>query len=280
MKKRSLIFSVMKKAIILSMLFFIYGCIAQKSTEKFKWEQLFNGKDLKDWQIKITNYDLNENFGNTFRVHDGNIQVRYDQYPNFGNQFGHLFYKKPFSYYLIGVEYRFIGDQLEGGAGWAFRNSGIMVHGQDPATMSKSQSYPNSIEVQLLGGTGAGNRSTANACTPGTQFVMNGEVIESHCTNSKSLTFNGDQWVRVEALVLGDSLIVHYVNGEEVLRYEKPQTEQGELIKFGSISLQSESHPVDFRKVEIVNLEKYANDPVKLQNAVQLLMAEKRVAKQ
>ncbi|MEG3657391.1 DUF1080 domain-containing protein [Arenibacter palladensis] len=258
-------------------------CSAQKN---LKWKQLFNGKDLTDWQIKIRHHKLDENFGNTFKVNDGNIQVRYDQYTNFEEQFGHLFYKESFSSYLIGVEYRFVGDQVKGGPGWAYRNSGIMVHGQDPATMMVDQDFPNSIEVQLLGGNGKDERTTANLCTPGTQFVQDGKIIKQHCINSNSKTYHGDQWTRVEVLVLKDSLIVHYVNGEEVMRYNKPQldpkkgSEQGELLKAGSISLQSESHPVDFKKVEIINLEKYVDKPKKLEKAITKLMAQKRVASQ
>ncbi|MBU2907683.1 DUF1080 domain-containing protein [Arenibacter algicola] len=256
-------------------------CSAQKN---MKWKQLFNGKDLNDWQIKIRHHELNDNFGNTFQVNDGNIQVRYDEYSKFDEQFGHLFYKEPFSSYLIGVEYRFVGDQVKGGPGWAYRNSGIMVHGQDPVTMTVDQDFPNSIEVQLLGGNGKDERSTANLCTPGTQFVKDGKIIKQHCINSTSKTYHGDQWTRVEVLVLRDSLIVHYVNGEEVMRYTKPQldpikgSEQGELLKSGSISLQSESHPVDFRKVEIIDLEKYADKPKKLKKVIGKLMAKKRTA--
>jgi beta-glucanase (GH16 family) len=258
-------------------------CTAQKN---LKWKQLFNGKDLNDWQIKIRYHELDDNFGNTFQVNDGNIQVRYDEYDAFGEQFGHLFYKQPFSSYLIGVEYRFVGDQVKEGPGWAYRNSGIMIHGQDPATMTVDQDFPNSIEVQLLGGNGKDERSTANLCTPGTQYVKDGKIIKQHCTNSTSKTFHGDQWVRTEVLVLRDSLIVHYVNGEEVMRYTKPQldpdkgSEQGKLLKSGSISLQSESHPVDFRKVEIIDLEKYADKPKKLKKVIAKLMSQKRVAQQ
>lgn len=247
---------------------------------------MYNGKDLSNWKIKIRNHKLGENFANTFRVNDGNIQVRYDGYDNYDEQFGHLFYNTSFSSYLIGVEYRFVGDQAKGGPGWAYRNSGIMIHGQDPADMTVDQDFPNSIEVQLLGGNGKDERSNANLCTPGTQYVKDGKVINQHCTNSTSKTFHGDQWVRVEVLVLNDSLIVHYANGEEVLRYNRPQLdpvngeEEGKLLSSGTISLQSESHPVDFRKVEIVNLEKVANDPVKLKQAIDQLMAEKRIPKQ
>lgn len=284
--KQNFIFSIAGLALILGLSFVFLGATPVKPKPGPKWEQLFNGKDLSGWSPKIRYHDFNENFGNTFRVQNGNIEVRYDQYSTFDETFGHLFYKKPYSYYLIAAEYRFVGEQVKGGPGWAYRNSGIMIHGQDPATMQKKQDFPNSIEVQLLGGAGNGERPTANLCTPGTQFVKDGKVIKTHCIESSSKTFNGEQWVRVEVLALGDSLVVHYVNGEEVLRYNRPQSDpvggaaEGALLKGGSISLQSESHPVDFRKVEIINLEKYAKDPAKLKRVIEELMAEKRVPKQ
>lgn len=259
-----------------------FGCASKKHSEgPPQWVSLFNGKDLDNWQVKLTGHELGENYGNTFRAEDGLLKVRYDEYnTGFNEQFGHLFYEKPFSSYLIAVEYRFVGEQIDKNPGdWSYRNSGVMVHGQDPATMEKDQDFPNSIEVQLLGGNGTDERPTANLCTPGTQFVQDGEVIKNHCTNSTSPTFHGDQWVRAEVLVLGDSIIAHYVNGEEVMRYEKPQTDAGELLDKGTISLQSESHPVDFRTVEIINLEGYKN-PQELQKILKNLLSEKRVAKQ
>lgn len=252
------------------------GCSSGSSAQ---WQPLFNGEDLEDWTIKIKGHDLGENFGNTFRVEDGLLQVRYDQYENgFEEKYGHLFYKEAFATYLLGAEYRFVGEQVAGGPGWALRNNGLMLHGQTPETMEKDQDFPNSIEVQLLGGSGQGQRSTANICTPGTQFVMNGELVKVHCTNSESQTYHGDQWVRVDVLVVRDSLFVHYVNGEEVMRYEKPQLDDGTLLNKGTISLQSESHPTDFRAIEIVDLEEWADDPTALQQKVDKLLGEKHQA--
>lgn len=257
-------------------------CLACSSKSTLEWEQLFNGKDLDNWQIKIKGYELHDNFGETFRVEDGILQVRYDQYKDgFNERYGHIFYEKPFSSYLIGVEYRFVGDQIKNNPGdWALRNNGIMLHGQDPETMGLDQDFPNSIEVQLLGGNGKEERSTANICTPGTQYVLDEEIVKEHCSNSSSKTFHGDQWVRVEVLVLKDSLIVHFVNGEEVMRYSGPQTDDGSLLKGGTISLQSESHPTDFRKVEIVNLEKYYKNPTDLRAVISSLLSEKRYTKE
>lgn len=253
----------------LTILFSLFWLITfgQKNQSKEEWKQLFNGKNLDGWDIKIRGYALNENYGNTFRIEDGKMVVRYDQYDDFKQKYGHIFYKGDFSYYKVAVEYRFVGEQAPKGEGWAWRNSGIMVHGQPASTMGKDQDFPASIEVQLLGGNDK-TRTTCNLCTPGTNVVMNGKLITQHCVNSTSKTYNGDQWVRAEVLVLGDSLIQHFANGEMVLEYNKPQLGggavsgndpalmiDGKLLDHGSISLQSESHPVEFRKVEILDLK-------------------------
>jgi len=261
-------FSSMKQTLLYIFLFFSLVASAQKN-KKQKWIQLFNGKDLKDWRIKIRGYPLNDNFGNTYRVKDGKIQVGYENYgDDFGERFGHMFYKTPYSYYIIAVEYRFIGDQAPKGPDWAFRNSGIMLHCQSPESMGLKQDFPISIEVQLLGGRAEGKRTTCNLCTPGTNVVMNDKLITAHCVNSTSETFRGDQWVRAEIMVLGDSIIKHIINKDTVLSYQKPQIgggnvldydpmvkADGQLLSTGYISLQSESHPVEFRKVELLNLE-------------------------
>ena len=240
---------------------------AQDIAVNDKWISLFNGKDLTGWKIKFAGHDLNDNFGNTFRVEDGILKVSYDQYDMFGDKFGHIFYDEKFSHYKIRVEYRFVGDQIEGGAGWALRNNGIMFHCQSPESMAKDQNFPVSIEAQLLGGNGVDERSTGNVCTPGTHIVMNGELVTDHCISSHSQTYHGDQWVTIELEVHGNDTIRHIVNGEIVFEYEKPQLDENDpdakkliangnkMLSEGYIALQAESHPTEFRKVEILLLE-------------------------
>jgi hypothetical protein len=237
---------------------------------KSDWIQMFNGRDLTGWDVKFAKHELNDNYNNTFRVEDGMLRVRYDKYTGWNGEWGHIFYKQPFSYYLVAAEYRFVDNQVVGappGIAWAIRNNGIMM-GQSAESMGLNQDYPISLEVQLLGGLGKGNRSTANLCTPGTNVHFGEKLITAHCTNSTSKTYDGDQWVRVEALVLGDSLIKHIANGDTVLTYRKPEmgggsannTKPGMLVPGKPltqywISLQAETAPTDFRKVEILNLE-------------------------
>ncbi|MCA9037980.1 MAG: DUF1080 domain-containing protein [Planctomycetaceae bacterium] len=239
------------------------------SIRKGEWVSIFNGKDLTGWTPKIRYSELGENYSNTFRVEDGLMKVRYDGggYEEFGERFGHIFYKTPFSHYKFRVEYRFVGEQCKGGPGWATRNSGVMVHGQDPATMAKDQDFPVSIEVQLLGGNGRNDRHTSNLCTPGTNVVMDGKMKLQHCIDSTSKTYHGEQWVTAEIEVLGNKVIRHILEGEVVLEYQQPQLDPRDknakplikddalMLSGGTISLQSESHPVDFRKVEIMVLD-------------------------
>ena len=247
----------------------LFSSIAGATDEE--WIQLFNGRDLTGWTPKITHYELGNNFANTFRVENGLLQVRYDDYKDgFNTRFGHLFYAKPYSYYRLRVEYRFVGEQCAGKPGaWANRNSGIMFHAQAPQTMMKEQDFPISIEAQFLGGLSDGKpRPTLSMCSPGTEIVYNGELYPKHCLESASKTYDGDQWVQIELIVLGGAHITHIVNGEKVLEYSLPQIgggvvanfdpkakRDGELISGGYLALQSESHPLDVRKIELLDLE-------------------------
>ncbi|MBK1439109.1 DUF1080 domain-containing protein [Parapedobacter sp. ISTM3] len=264
----------------------VTACTGANDHDELKWIQLFNGKDLSDWTVKIAKHEVGENYANTFRVEDGMLKVRYDGYTDFDFQYGHIHYNTPYSAYLLRVEYRFTGEQAPGGEGWAWRNSGAMLHGQDPQTMLKNQDFPISIEGQLLGGDGTNERTTSNLCTPGTNVLMkvDGELFTPHCTNSSSKTYHGDQWVTAEFLVLADSVVHHILEGDTVLTYYKPQIgggsvsnydpavkEDGKLLSSGYISLQSESHPIDFRKVELLDLEPYMQDKAKLQQVLQRL---------
>ncbi|MBC6368834.1 DUF1080 domain-containing protein [Algoriphagus sp. AK58] len=273
-------FKILRWALPVILVIFASSFLLSKK-ENPDWIELFNGKDLKDWTPKIRTHELGVNYANTFRVEDGMMKVRYDGYEQFNQQYGHIFYKKPFSYYLLTVEYRFVGEQCPGGEGWALRNSGAMLHCQDPKTMLKDQDFPISIEAQFLGGNGNDPRSTCNLCTPGTNVVMGDTLFTPHCINSKSQTYHGDQWVKANFIVMGNKEVHHLVGMDTVISYYKPQIGggnvspvdpkikmDGKLIEGGYISLQSESHPIDFRRVAVLDLTKIKDNPVKLQETI------------
>ncbi|MGM0376537.1 MAG: 3-keto-disaccharide hydrolase [Bacteroidota bacterium] len=249
-------------------LFLLMGCHSSGSSSDDKWEPLFNGKNLDGWDIKFTGQAPDVNYKNTFRVEDGLLKVRYDQYDSLNNVFGHLITQERYSHYKIRAEYRFVGEQIPGGADWAYKNNGLIIHSQPAKSMRKDQEFPVGVEVQLLGGDEQHERTNLNVCTPGTHVKINDQQPEGHCTNSSLKAPHGDQWVTVEVEVRGDSIIKHIFDDEVVLEYEKPLLDEsspdykklvspqtGKRLTKGHIALQAESHPTDFRKVEIMVLE-------------------------
>ena len=246
----------------------LWGCnpAVNQTAHDEEWLMLFNGENLDGWVPKFKGHPLGENYKNTFRVTNGLLQASYNEYEEFKGEFGHLFYKNKFSHYRLRVQYRMVGKQAKGGPGWAYANNGLMLHSQSPGSMSLQQSFPLSIEYQLLGGNGKDQRSTGNLCTPGCHVTLEGEIYTPHCVNSSSITYHGDQWVTAEAVVLGDSVIYHVIEGDTVITYSDPvigggldgldvqNFVEGTPMTEGYIAIQAETHGTDFRKIELLDL--------------------------
>lgn len=236
-----------------------------EETQKKNWVSLFNEKDLAGWTMKINGYALDKNFGNTFRVEDGILKIRYDQYgPEFGERFGALFYDKELSNYRLKVEYRFVGETAQGAPDWGYRDSGVQVHTQPPSSVKLEQRFPICLEYNLHGGNGTDDRPLGAICGIGMFMEIDGTKNTSFCTPAKvSRTFHGDQWVTLE-IDIRDGKVKHFVNGEEIMSYSNPSydpenefakafVKDGDVsVKSGYISLQSNSHPIDFRKIELL----------------------------
>lgn len=242
------------------------ACTENTNPVTEEWEALFNGEDLTGWTANFNNEDIGINYKNTFRVNDGLLQASYEDWDTFANEFGHLFYHKPFSYYKIKSEYRFVSEQPKGAEEWAYKNNGLMLHCQTPESMTKAQAFPLSLEFQLLGGNGTDERTNGNLCTPGCDVFIDGEFVEEHCISADSPTYHGEQWVTAEAVVLGDSIIHHILNGDTVISYSRPTIGgwcpdldtvafvRGTPLKEGLISIQAESHPTDFKYIKVLDL--------------------------
>ena len=265
--------SIFKMALFIFFVAF-FGCKNEtKSTDTKEasipqWRSIFNGTNLEGWTPKINGYELGNNYKNTFRVENGLLKVSYEEYDLFTEEFGHLFYKTPLSNYKIRLQYRFVGQQVNGGQPWAAKNSGIMIHCQAPETMLLKQGFPISLEAQFLGGIQEGAaRASGNLCTPGTHVEINATTVTEHCIETKGKTFYGDEWIRVEIEVTQDA-ITHYIDGNPVISYSNPtiggeflettskeiQEKEGQALTGGYISLQSESHPIEFKNIEIIEL--------------------------
>ncbi|MEP4485468.1 MAG: DUF1080 domain-containing protein [Halioglobus sp.] len=249
------------------------GALASPPSESIAddaWVTIFDGETLDGWTPKLVGSPLGEDNRNTFRVQDSSITVAYDDYPQWSGEFGHLFYHLPFTHYVLQLEYRFTGEQIAEGAAmaWAWRNSGVMIHAQAPESMTLTQDFPVSLEVQLLGAHPDEHRPTANLCTPGTHVALHGKRHTQHCMFSASPSFVGDEWITLEVEVRGNELVRHFINGKLVFEYSQPHLDtwmgpgkqlaadgSEEAIKGGYIALQSESHPVQFRDIKIVPLD-------------------------
>ncbi|MCX8210628.1 MAG: DUF1080 domain-containing protein [Lewinella sp.] len=250
----------------------------ESQPEAENWTPLFNGKDLSGWDIKIAGKDVNDNFQNTFVWEDDMLRIKYDEYDTFDDLYGHMYYKTPYSRYRLRFDYRFTGEQTPGGASWNVRNSGVMLHSQSAESNEYGQDFPVSVELQMLGGLSDGKtRTTANVCTPGTTVMMGDTLNNNHCISSSSKTYDGDQWVHAEAIVLAGEAMHFLVEGDTVLSFQNPQigggnaeqlrnwglekdaekwvARDGEILTKGYISLQAESHPIDFRNVELLELK-------------------------
>lgn len=251
---------------------FISSCSSGKvggKKEEGEWMMLFNGKNLDGWIPKIHHHEVGDNFANTFRVVDGVIQVNYEDYPEFNERYGHLFYEQPFSSFHLKWDYRFTEEWLTDAPDYTYRNSGIMFHSQDPQTILVEQDWPISVEFQMLADAGDGNpRPTGNMCSPGTEVFYQGKMDPRHCINSSSDTYAWDDWVSAELIVYGDSLVTHLINGDTVLQYTQPQIGggvanrydpnikiNGKPLKEGFIGLQSEGQGVEFKKLKIKALQ-------------------------
>lgn len=244
---------------------------ASPAVAKERWRPIFNGKNLDGWTPKVNHRPAGENWRNTFVVKDGALRVSYDEYGGkFTDEFAHLIYNTPLSSYRLRLEYRFLGGSAPGVPAWAVRNSGVMIHGQAPEAMAIDQPYPVSVEAQLLGGAPGETRPTGNVCTPGTTVSFNGEPMKAHCRNSTSPTFQDGTWVRFEIEVHGGRLVRQFVNGALVMEYGDLHLDPSEYKRFanvdpgdakpdklegGYISLQGESSPVEFRKIELMALK-------------------------
>ncbi len=242
----------------------LFGVSLLSAAETDGWTPLFNGRDLDGWTIKIAKHPLGENYRDTYRVEDGIIKVDYRGYDKFENRFGHLYTNSPYSRYVLRLEYKLTGEVMADAPSWTRRNSGVMVHSQSPLSMTLNQSWPVSLECQFLAeGTSAG-RQTGNACTPGTNLEVHGAFSTDHIIDSTSTLHPLDTWVQVEVEVHGHDLVVHRINGEEVLRYEHPTLDERDAdaqrllaagapkaVSFGHIALQAEGQPVWFRNIEI-----------------------------
>ncbi|KTT73471.1 3-keto-disaccharide hydrolase [Sphingomonas endophytica] len=255
----------MKKLLILSCLLLPVAADAQPH----KWERIFDGRTLDGWTPKITGRAVGEDPLHTFVVKDRAIAVSYDHYAAFDGAFGHLFYKTPFKSYRLRFDYRMTGPSMSGIERWQNRNSGLMLHAQAPATMTRDQQFPVSLEFQLLAVPRPDREPSGNLCTPGTTVEFDGTRPTQHCITGTGPLVPLGKWAHVELEVLPNGTITHMIDGRRAIRYRDARLAPddkdaqpliaaagGSLqLRQGYIALQSEGQPTEFRNIEVQRID-------------------------
>ena len=264
----------MKTASTTLFLLLLWGAlaIAQDSNNE-NWVDLFNGKDLEGWTVKIAGHEVGDNYADTFRVEDGVLKCEYDDYKEFKGRFGHLYTNLAYSHYKLRLDYRFVGRQVPDAPHYVDLNSGVMIHSQPPQSMGIEQGFPASLEMQFLADLGKGKRQTGNACTPGTHLAFESNFTKKHIIKSSGPTLAADRWVSAEIEVHGNEMVIYRIDGDEVLRYSKPQLDPASKeakpivdlgadiqLSSGHIALQAEGQRVWFRNIQLLNLNNEGDD--------------------
>jgi hypothetical protein len=131
--------------------------------------------------------------------------------------------------------------------------------------------FPVSIEAQLLGPVAGETRTNGNLCTPGTNVEMNGALVTTHCINSALPARPNGEWRRFEIEVTPEGRVTHVVDGAVAISYSAPQLDpEGRMadskplvaaaggalgLSCGHIALQSEGAPIEFRAIEVLELD-------------------------
>ncbi len=227
------------------------------------WVNLFNGKDLTGWLPLIHKSKVGENIYDTFRADSVNkvIRVAYDKYPNqdFADRCGNLYYNRRLTNYRIRVTYRFLEPQAKNPVGWGHNNSGLMIFGIDPTTVTGDPEFPPIIEIQLLGSPtnpGGGGSTSPNHCEPNGMRMKSSTASCGDNRTGKAPNPAGD-WTTVEAEVhvTGTTKVFQLPDTTKpVFTMVGPPTYNSQAVTGGFISLQSESQPIEYKDILLMEL--------------------------
>jgi Domain of Unknown Function (DUF1080) len=223
------------------------------------WVKIFNGQDLTGWSSLIHKSAYKQDPYNTFRADAVNhvIKVTYEDYPNtsFDDRCGLLYYDKLLTNYRVRVTYRFLEPQATNPVSWGKNNSGLMIFGIAPAQVTGDPEFPPLIEIQLLGANSAGGSTTPNMCTPG-GMTMKKSTAACGDNHTGVAPPPAAEWATVEAEVhvKGDTKVFQYPDMTTPVITMSGPVYDGKDVTAGYLSLQSESQPVEFKDVELMEL--------------------------
>lgn len=208
-----------------------------------KKTSLFNGKDLSGWHADVPMKDSLPDAPASFLVRNGLLV-------SMGEPRGHLITDEVFENYRLEVEYRFAGEP---------GNCGVLVHTSTPRFLYKM--FPKSIEVQMEHQNAGDFWVIGEDITVPDMEKYRGPKADWGTTEGKArqihnLTDNAEkplgEWNLMVVECVGNRIKV-WVNGE-LVNYGYDAT-----VQKGQLAIQAEGAEVEFRKIELQNINKLSD---------------------
>jgi hypothetical protein len=214
---------------------------------------LFDGHDLRNFDVFLKDHGLNNDPDHVFSVEKGVLHVS-------GKEFGYVITKQEFANYYLRAEFKWGEGTYAPRAGQA-RDSGILYHVQGPQKV-----WPTSVEFQIIeGGTGDFWMTDGGALTGPNGVRVTGPPggalkidrigkgpwnnVAGYRDPVGELEKPHGEWNLLELVAQGDQ-VKQFVNG-------KLANEGSEAFpSSGKILFQSEGAEVFFRKIKLYPLKK------------------------
>lgn len=231
-----------------------------------QWRDLFNGKDLKNWQVAIAGQEPGKDPDQLVQVRDGNIHMYADTDENANVPFGVIVHEEEFSHYHLSLEYRWTGKKFAPRKE-AIRDAGLLYHSTETNMV-----WPESVEYQIQEGdtgdivfirTGGftwmhpnPEKAPEGQGKPGL-LPEHGGYLMPRVTNTWDyigrfpVLDRNEGWNQVEILVRGADYAEHMVNGKTKARLFDLQNQDGSPRSKGKISLQLEGAEIEYRNIRI-----------------------------
>ena len=214
---------------LVSMLILVNSCGNEK-----KSIDLFNGKDLTGWNYYAMGLTTEE-AGEIYTVKDGVIHI-------VGEPFGCLYTVESYSDYELHVEWRWANAE---NVPLNKLNSGIFVHVQPEHKL-----WPNAVECQLFNGRAGdfvllGGSDIAEFVVPEGEERPEYPVVKRFAEDIEKPL---GEWNSADIRCEGDKITV-IINGQLVNKGT------GSMFSEGSIALQCEGAPIEFRNITLTPLK-------------------------
>jgi hypothetical protein len=215
-------------------------------------EGLFNGRDLSGWCVALEGRRPGEDPNGVFRVSDGVMRVS-------GEETGGIVSEKSYRDYVLRVEYRWVGKSVGSRLGMA-ADTGVLYHSQGEM-FAWNGLWMRSFECNILRGrTGDFIIVSDKGAPVRYAATVEGRVVADEANISNWFRLGSwantedtpdvfperryGEWNRLE-IVCDGSRVEHWLNDVLVFEAENLTPSQGR------IQIQSEGHPVEFRRIDL-----------------------------